>query len=179
MKTELEKLEQKIKEIKLKEKIEKNKGDEKIVGKKNKGLKWFDNLFKEKKFKKPNMVAVVYLRNNGTAEPMEMQTKNGFFNINSRTYHERKDCTYILNIKNNRLPLAIIPEWSMTPLGTKRWNEQEMHEKFNEFQDHTLRAIRHAEIVRRTGGIEGFDTKKAVGLVILAIIVLAVVMNLT
>ncbi|KKN14660.1 hypothetical protein LCGC14_0993910 [marine sediment metagenome] len=178
---EEKKLEEEMKEIaqEMKELEEKKDKKDEISKKESKKLKkkdWRNNLFNAKKFKRPNRVAVVYLRNNGIAEPMQVDTKDGFFSINGKTYHERKDCVY--SFHKDRIPFAVIPEWSMTPIGTKRWEEQTMHEKFNELQDHLLRGIRHAELVRRTGvGMGGMDAKKMIGLGILVMVGMVVLFN--
>ncbi len=114
--------------------------------KEKKKLTWWSKTFKSKNFKKPTLIAVLFLRNNGRAETMQLETRNGFFNIAKKTYHERRDCTWVVD--KDRIPLAIIPEWSLIPLGTKEWEDKPMLEKFNELQDHTLKGIRHAELVK-------------------------------
>ncbi len=111
-----------------------------------KKLTWWSKNFKSKDFKKPSLVAIIFLRNNGRAETMQLETRNGFFNIDKKTYHERRDCTWVVG--KDRIPLAIIPEWSLIPIGTKEWEDKPMLEKFNELQDHTLKGIRHAELVK-------------------------------
>lgn len=114
--------------------------------KEKKKLNWWTKVFKSKDFKKPKLVAILFLRNNGRAEAMQLESRNGFFSIDKKTYHERKDCTWIVG--KERIPLAIIPEWSLIPLGTQEWQDKTMLEKFNELQDHTLKGIRHAELVK-------------------------------
>ncbi len=136
--------------------------------KEKKKMTWWSKAFKSKNFKKPTLIAVIFLRNNGRAEAMQLETRNGFFNINKKTYHERRDCTWVVG--KDRIPLAIIPEWSLIPLGTKEWDDKPMLEKFNELQDHTLKGIRHAELVK--GGDNDYSdipTKKIIlwGLIIL------------
>ena len=141
--------------------------------KKKKKNGFWDKVWGEGKLKKPKTVAIMYLRNDGTAEPMEIQSKDGFFNIYGKTYHENRDC--IWSITKKRTPLAIIPEWSLIPLGTQRWENKSMLEKFAELQDHTLRGIRHAEFVRM-GGDKGLNlnAKAVIGFIILAIIGIAI-----
>ncbi len=129
--------------------------------------------FSKKKMKKPTAVAVIYLRDNGKADLMELETKHGFFSINKKTYHQDRDCIFRLK---EGYPLAIIPEWSLIPYGTKRWHDKSMLEKFAELQDHALRGIRHAELVkmgeRDTPKISG---KAIVGFIILGIIAMVLV----
>ncbi len=108
-------------------------------------LNIWQKLFKKDIVKK-GKTAVLYLRNNGIAEPMEVESKKGFFNIKGKTYHEDRDCTY--TITKDRIPLAIIPEWSMIPYGLKKWHDKSLIEKFSELEDHLLRGIRHAELVK-------------------------------
>lgn len=124
---------------------------------------------------KKNKVAIIYLRNNGVAEPMIVESKRGLFEINEKTYHEDSDCIY--TISKDRIPLAIIPEWSMIPYGTKRWHDRDALEKFAECQDHVIRGIRRAELVRMGEKDKGQINLKAIIIVgILVIIALAFVL---
>ena len=145
---------------------EKKKGD---------GKSWHQNLFKKEKFKKPSKVAIIFLRKNGTAEPIEKETKNGFFEIGGETYHERRDCTYFIG--KDRIPLAVIPEGGFIPLGTSKWYEKDMLSKFHEAQDHLLRGIRHAELVRVGGMGVSPNVKKMIGLGLLVLVALVVLFN--
>ncbi len=132
----------------------------------------FDRLFRRKKLEKPEMVAVIFLRNNRKAEFIEVQPKKSFFEIDGKIYHEDRDC--IWTISKEGLPLAIIREWDMIPIGTKDWETKPIQEKFAQLQDHTIRAIRHAEIVR-LGEQDGkkINPKIVIGLIIVAIVVFA------
>ena len=121
----------------------KDKLEEKV--KKPKGGLW-KGLWKTKKLDKSNIVAVLYLRESGIAEPMEVKSEKGFFNINGKSYHERRDCIY--TIDKERYPLAIIPEWSVTPIGKKEWYDKSLQEVCSILQDHVMKGIRHAERVR-------------------------------
>lgn len=146
--------------------IEETKEPEDKKGKKKQT--WWSKSFKSNSFKKPTLIAVLFLRNNGRAETMQLETRNGFFNIARKTYHERKDCIWVVG--KDRIPLAIIPEWSLIPLGTKEWDDKPMLEKFNELQDHTLKGIRHAELVKMGDkDYSNVPTKKIIvwGLIIL------------
>lgn len=141
------------------------------VKKKKAGL--WDKMFNKKRLKKPNTVAVIFLRNNGKAEPMEVESKKGFYSIHGKTYNEDRDCIYSLG--KDKIPLAIIPEWSLLPYGTKAWHDKPMLEKFSELQDHTLRGIRHAELVKMGEGRESkLNAKAVIGIIVLAIIGYAV-----
>lgn len=116
--------------------------------KKKQGNSW-DKAFNKKRLKKSGKVAVLFLTNNNGAIPMELEPKNGFFTIKGKSYHEREDCSY--SMTKDRIPLAIIPEWSLIPLGTKEWEDRAPREKFLELQTHAMRGIRHAELVRLAG----------------------------
>ena len=141
---------------------------------KNNKKSLFEKLFKISKLKKPNTVAVIYLRNNGIAEPMEVEVEKGFFNINNRTYHADRECIY--TVTKERKPLAIIKEWDLTPIGTMKWDEKSIQEKCAELQDHTIRGIRNAELVRMGDKDKvKVNTKAAVGIIILIIVVVAVI----
>lgn len=149
--------------------LKQNKKEDK-KDKKNKGI--WGNLF-SKNIVKKNKVAILYLQNNGIAKAMELEAKKGFFTINGRTYHEDRDCIYRFSKEN--IPLAIIPEWSLIPYGTKKWHDKEMIEKFSELEDHVLRGIRHAEFVRLGGeGDKKINMKNAVLIGIVVIIGLAI-----
>ena len=114
--------------------------------KRKKILGLWDRSYPKNKMKKPNNVAVVFLRNNGIAELLVLESKRGFFTINNKTYHERRDCTWITG--KNRMPLCVIFENDMLPIGKKEWDDRELREKLAELQDHVLRGIRHAELVK-------------------------------
>lgn len=120
--------------------------DEPSGKKKKKIPDLWDKSYKNSKLKKPNHVAAVFLRNNGIAELLVLESKRGFFTVNNKTYHERRDCTWITG--KNRTPLCIIFENDMLPIGKKEWDDKELREKLAELQDHVLRGIRHAELVK-------------------------------
>lgn len=110
-------------------------------------LSYWSKVFNKSKIeKKPERVAVIFLRDNGIADPMMIDVKNGFFQIAGRTYHQRRDCNYSLG--KERIPLAVIREKDLIPIGRREWDDKKIEEKVAEFQDHTLKAIRHAELVR-------------------------------
>lgn len=154
--------------------------EQKKKGKKDKNL-WEGKWDKKKINKKPTMCAILFLRNNGKAEEMTVESKKGFFSIYGKTYHEHKDCIYRLGKEG--VPLAIIDEDSMMPLGTQRWYERhpnesfidQMQRKFAELQDHVLRGIRNAELVKMGEKDKSKISGKAVvGMIILAVIGYAV-----
>ncbi len=125
---------------------------------KKKDVKWWSKVFSKDKFKKTNKVALVYLRNNGNADLMEIETKNGFFTINNKTFHEDRDCVF--TITKDRIPLIIVREWDLIPLGTKKWDDETMRQKFSELEQHVLKGIRAAEMVRVGGDIDSRLTPK-------------------
>ena len=143
--------------------------------KKKKGL--WERAFNKNRLKKPNKIAVVFLRNNGNAIPMEIEVREGFFNIEGVTYHEKRDCIYTMG--KERIPLAVVREGNMFPVGTKKYDDQDMIEKFSQLQEHAMRGIRHAERVRMgdTGFNKTFNMKTMVLAIIIAIVIGAVVMN--
>ncbi len=122
---------------------------------KKKDAKWWTKVFNKDKLKKSNRVGVIFLRNNGKADLMEVITRNGFFAIEGKTYHENRDCVYMLT--KERIPLLIQREWDIIPLGTKKWDDEPMREKFAELEQHVLKGIRAAELVKSGGG--GIETK--------------------
>jgi len=149
------------------------KKDKKEKNKDNRTL--FQKLFKTNKLKKPNKVAVILLLNNGRAEIMELESKYGFFTINKKVYHEDKDCIY--TIGKERYPLAIIPEDNLTPIGTKKYYERSLQEIGQTLQNHIMKGIRHAEIVRmgeKDGGKLNVKTAIAIGVIILIIVAVVV-----
>ncbi len=143
---------------------------------KKKDSKWWSKTFNKDKLKKPNKVAVIYLRNNGNADLMELETINGFFSIGTKTYNEDRDCVY--TITKDRIPLLIVREWDIIPLGTKKWDDDPMREKFSELSQHVLKGIKNAEFVRSGGGFESKLTPKQLILWGLAALVgVIVIMN--
>ena len=157
---------------KLEETITKEKKETKT----KKGV--WDKAWKKRKLEKAKSVAVMYLRENGRASPMEVKVEKGFFNIEGRSFHERRDCTYIMENKE-RTPLAVIFEWSVTPVGHKSWYDRSIQKTFAVLQDHVMRGIRHAERVRsgesdRDGRI---NTKTAILIGVAVIIGLALVLG--
>lgn len=136
---------------------------------------FWNKVFKKKKLEKNNTIAILFLRNNGVAEPMERSVRNGFINVEGKTYHENRDCIYRIKVDGHTYPLALIPEWSLIPIGTRKWDDKAMLEKFAELQDHTLKGIRHAELVKMEGrsGTK-INAKAAIGIAIALVIVFAV-----
>ena len=142
--------------------------------KKKKDEKWWEKAFDKKKFKKPSKVGVVYLRNNGNVDLMQVETRNGFFNVNGKPYHEDRDCVY--RTSKDKIPLLIVREWDIIPLGTKRWDDEPMREKFAELEQHVLKGIRAAELVKSGGGLDTKITPKQMILWGLAILVGAIIL---
>lgn len=138
----------------------------------------WDRVFNKRKIRKPNQVAVLLLKDNNSAQPMVVETRKGFFNIQGKVYHEDNDCIYQIKAGIDRIPLAIIPDWSLIPYGTKRWHDKPLLQKFAELQDHTMRGIRHAELVKM-GETEKkkINPKVAIGLIIVAIVAFAILRN--
>ncbi len=144
-----------VKETVDKDTSESEKSDKK-GGKEKKKKKLWDGSWRKNKLKKPNSVAVLFLRNNGKAIQYEMETRKGFFELQGKTYHEDNDCMYQINLDGAVRPLAVICEWSLVPVGKQGWysaNDGEgrlefMIRKFAEFQDYAIRGIRNAELVK-------------------------------
>ena len=179
---EIEELEQDKRNQEIRnEQIKRLEEEKDLVGEAKKGKRdkssWWKSFFNKNKLKKPDNVAIIYLRNNGNAELLDQKPKDGFFTINGRTYHERYDCIY--TVTKDRIPLAIIREWDIFPLGTKRWEEEDMREKFAQLEEHVLKGIRHAELVKMGGG--GFEnkitTKQMIVWGILAVVAGAILIN--
>lgn len=125
---------------------------------------------------KKGKTAVIYLRNNGISEMLEKESINGMFNINGKDYHEDTNCIYRTR---EGIPVAIIPEWSMIPYGTKGWHDKDMLEKMAECQNHVLRGIRNAEFVKmgeKTSNMK-VTTKQIIVYGLLAIVALAIVLG--
>lgn len=143
--------------------------------KRKKDQRWWEKAFDKKKFKKPSKVGVIYLRNNGNVDLMQVETRNGFFNVDGKPYHEDRDCVY--RTSKDKIPLLIVREWDLIPLGTKKWEDDSMREKFAELEQHVLKGIRVAELVKTGGGLDGKFTPKQMilwGLVILVGVVILV-----
>ncbi len=80
--------------------------------------KWWSKHFSKDKIKKPNRVGVIYLRNNGNVDLLEIQTSNGIFSIDGKTFHKDRHCVYTLT--KDRILLMIVREWDLIPLVTKK-----------------------------------------------------------
>lgn len=138
--------------------------------------KFWDRVWRKNKLKKTNTVAVLFLRENGIAEPMEIESNQGFYSINGKTYHEDRDCIYTMG--KERFPLAIIPEWNVIPIGRKEWEDKDIQTKFSTLQDHVMKGIRHAERVRMGEREEGkFNTKTIIVIGVVVIVVIAVIVG--
>jgi len=142
-----------------------------LESKVNKKPSVWEKVFRKRKLEKPRTIAILYLHDNNRVEPMELEPKNGFFNINGKTYHERKDCIWTMTYGRDKIPLAIIPEKNLTPVGTGDWEEKTTQEKFAELQDHVIKGIRHAEMVKLAGDGDSKKLNKTVILIIIAVII--------
>ena len=73
----------------------------------------------------------------------------------------------------------IIREWDLIPLGTKKWEDEDMREKFAELEQHVLKGIRNAELVKMGGGESDskFTTKQLILWVIVAVVAGAILIN--
>lgn len=111
--------------------------------------KWFNKFFNNERLKKSNKVAVVFLRNNRLADFKEVEARNGYFSIEGKNYHVDNDCIY--STQKDRIPMAIIREWDLMPLGTKQYEDDEMRNRFAKLESHVLNGIKNAELAR-TGG---------------------------
>ncbi len=106
---------------------------------------------------------------------MILESREGFFNIEGKAYHEREDCKY--TISRDRIPLAIIYENQLIPEGTDLFYIKNIREIHMELQDHVMKGIRHAEKVRMGMSDGNMDMKKIIGLGLLGIIVFAVIVS--
>lgn len=155
------------KDLERYEKIGKESKDKPQIKTGKSKKKWFKKYINKERLQKNKKVAVIYLRNIGITEFFELESRDGMFQVNGRIYHESKDCIY--RLKDENIPVAIIPEWSMTPIGTRVEKDRGLKEKFAEYQDLVLKAIRYAEL-SRTGGADFADKKFNVRQVILYVI---------
>lgn len=148
---------------------------------KTKRNSFWDAVFKKKSLKKPQRIAVLYLRKNNAGEVMDVDTNKGFFDIAGKTYHVSRDCLYTLG--KERIPLAIIEEDGLIPKGNAdfyaRLNDINALDKMNaRYQNLVLQAIRHAELVKYQTQEKGkINPKVAIGLAIGAIIAYALFRN--
>ncbi len=172
-----------IEELKLEENPFPKRYEPKLSGvvgdkeeKKKEKTSFWDRVFNKKRLKRPDTVAVLFLRKNGVAEPMEVPIKHGFFSIYGKTYHEERDCIYRLG--RDKYPLAMIPEWNVVPIGKKEWEDKPMQEKFHTLEDHVMKGIRHAEKAR-TGEVSDrkLDAKSIIVIGIVVIVALAFIMG--
>lgn len=150
------------------------------IDKKKEKNSFINRMFNKKKLQKPQIVAVLYVRKNGTAQPFETEAKKGFFSIDDRTYHIDKDCRFNLIIGKERIPFFMQFEDGLTPMPNSEYYENvktldEFKDKVAEAQNMAIRAIRHAELVRAEGADKPkINPKVAIGIAIVIIIGLAI-----
>lgn len=138
---------------------------------------WWNKKFNKNKLKKSTKVAIVFLRTNANVDLLQKETKNGFFSVGTETYHVDKDCIFTLT--KDRIPLMVVREWDIIALGTKKWEDEDMREKFKTLETHVLKGIRNAELVK-TGGERDSGTitiKQAILFGIVGIVLVAVFLN--
>lgn len=131
-----------------------------------KEIGFWEKHFNSKKLDKPNTVAILILRVNGDATPLYRQyDENGMFTLEdlkknplAKSYHVRQDCIYRLKFGKHQIPLCILPEWSMIPLGTKVYWEMTPERRALELEQGILRAIRAEETIKQDENLK----KKAV-----------------
>jgi len=179
----MEAKEKKIKENKKDKKDKKNYIQGEILGKKYKipTKALFELSKKEHKLKEKSSkiakgeVAVMYLRNSGIAELRYVKPENDFFVVDGHYYHIDESCYY--SIGKKRIPMAIIPEWSFTPLSRKAYGEV-LQADSQHAQKLIIKALENAEIVKinRDDGKEKgkLNPKTAIIIVILIIVAIAV-----
>ena len=168
LEADIEKQKEEIKDIKAREKKPELSKDKKH---------WWTGFFSKDRLKKPSKVAVLYLRNNNNAELVETEPKDDIFYINNESYHVDNACVF--TVGKERIPLAIIAEWDLIPLGTKAWIDQPLRKKFSELERHVLKGIRNAELVKTLGGRGDMKltTKQLIVYGIIALVIGAVLLN--
>lgn len=142
-------------------------------------VKFWSKIFKKEKVKKPNRIAVLYRRINGTNEPLYTETNKGMIVIHDKTYHESDLIRTSLLVGKDRLPFYIIDEEGLVPEGSREYYEEikNIDKIIQEHQDLAIKAIRHAELVRLEGENKPVNTKWIIGGVIAGIILLALLKN--
>ncbi len=153
----------------------KDKGKTRNTAKKEVGL--FKRFFHPDSLRKSNRVAVVYLRDNNLVEFKEIEARDGQFVINGRNYHIDRDCIY--TTRKERVPLIILREWDLIPLGTKRWEDEDIRERFSKLERHVLQGIKNAELykVRMPGTQMPTNLRKIIGIGIGLIIFIAILVH--
>ena len=153
--------------IELTSEEELNVEDVKDIKPEKKDKTFWEKFFNNKKVDKPNTVAILLLRINGEATPLYREyDEEGMFRIDdikknpfAKTYHIRHDCIHRIKIKKDTIPLCILPEWSLVPLGTRLYWEMGVERRGMEAQEEFLKAIRAEEVVKQD---ESLKKKSAV-----------------
>ena len=128
-------LEEKVKDIRPKE----NKESETFWGK----------IFKKNKIDKEGKVAIMLLHPQGDATTLYQDTdKDGGFKIEDEQYNINEHCVYTLKVKKDRIPICILPTWTMIPIGTKAWFELSQERRGFELQRIILKNIKNEERVK-------------------------------
>lgn len=133
---------------------------------------------KEEKSKISNgEICVMYLRENGVGDFMYVRPENGMFLLQGNYYHQHEACVHSMGPK--RIPLAIIPEWSMTPLSRRDFSKL-MGEDAQLAQKLIIKSIEHAEIVKidkEMAPAKAGNTKALIWWVIIAAVGIALASN--
>lgn len=119
---------------------------------------------------KEGQVCVLYLLESGIADIKYVKPDNGMFIVDGMYYHMVDACNYSIGPK--RIPLAVIPEWSFSPVSRKNyWHK--LGGVFQAAQKLIIKSLESAEIVKIRQ--EGEPAKKADGKLIIVIVIAAVV----
>ncbi len=143
--------------VELTDEEEINIEDVKDIKPEKKDKTFWEKFFNNKKVDKPNTVAILLLRINGEATPLYREyDEEGMFRIDdikknpfAKTYHIRHDCIHRIKIKKDTIPLCILPEWSLVPLGNRIYWEMGIERRAMEAQEEFLKAIRAEEVVKQ------------------------------
>jgi len=93
------------------------------------------------KFK--NHVLIIFLRRNREVELKYMEILNDMIRIEDKYYDARVDCYYTYG--KSRVPVLVIPEWSLRPIGTADYQRVVARGETTDLQDITIKAHERME----------------------------------
>lgn len=99
----------------------------------------------QKRLAKRNKILVLYLRTNRSSIYKICEIKNGMVVVDGNKIHQASmDFVYL---HQGRTPMMVVPEWSLTPIGTKDYYDAVRDKKIADPQTIIIRAMEMAEVI--------------------------------
>lgn len=92
-----------------------------------------------------NRVLVFYLGTNRVLTPVIAKIKNNMVQVNEKLYDASTWFYYVYQMGNKNIPCLVVPEWRMTPIGTKDYEEAVKDKNTTDAQTIIIKAIEMKE----------------------------------